>query len=143
MNRSLKLTVAFFVASLLAIAIVSPTFAQEATMTEAEKKEMIGNALANPLSFLWLLFLQNDTYRYDGDILEALGEDSQRQNITIVQPVLSMQITEKWKTIFRPVFPISSLKVPENVNISTSSSNPGQITGVDLDRETGLGDVVL
>jgi hypothetical protein len=85
--------------------------------------------------------MQNDTIRYDGDILDALGEDAQTQNITLIQPVLSMQLTKKWKTIFRPVIPINSFKVPGNVNISTE--NPGQITGVDLDRETGLGDIVL
>ena len=107
-------------------------------MSEQEK---IAEALANPLSYLWLLFMQNDTISYDGDVLDALGKDSQIQNTTLLQPVLSMQLTEEWKMIFRPVIPINSFKVPGNVNISTD--NPGSISGVDLERESGLGDIVL
>ena len=59
----------------------------------------------------------------------------------LLQPVISIQLTEKWKTILRPVIPINSFKVVDNVNVSTDS--PGVITGATLDRETGLGDVVL
>jgi hypothetical protein len=107
-------------------------------MSEEDK---IAAALANPLSYLWLLFIQHDIISYDGDVLDALGEDAQTQNTTLVQPVLSVQLTKKWKTIFRPVIPFNSFKVPGNVNIA--GENPGQITGINLERESGLGDIVL
>ena len=114
--------VALFTAILLAIG-VGPGFAQDSAPqtdgTEMSEEEKIAEALANPLSYLWLLFVQNDTLSYDGDVLEALGEDAQTQNTTILQPVLSMQLTEKWKTIFRPVITFNSFKVVDNVNIST------------------------
>ena len=165
MTQGPILRVALVVASLLAIGVASSGFAQSSTLqaddsaskssaeqagatqdaatsaTEMSEQDKIAEALANPLSYLWLLFMQNDTISYDGDVLDALGEDAQTQNITLLQPVLSMQLTKNWKTIFRPVIPIASFKVPGNINISTE--NPGQVTGVDLERETGLGDIVL
>jgi hypothetical protein len=105
------------------------------------EQEQMAAALANPLSYLWLLFLQNDTIAYDGEILEALGEDPQVQNITLFMPVISMQLTDKWKMIFRPVIPINSFSTVDNVNLSANT--PGQITGVDLKRKSGIGDIVL
>ena len=113
----------------------------EATVDAVDEMDQIGEAMANPLSYLWLLFSQNDTFSYDGDALDAIGADEQTQNSTILMPVLSLQLTEQWKTIIRPVIPINSFKTVGNVNISID--NPGDITGVDLKRETGLGDMVL
>lgn len=101
----------------------------------------IAEAMLNPLSYLWLLFTQNDMISYDGTAMGAIGEGSQLQNTTLLMPVLSQQLTPDWKMIFRPVIPINSFKVVDNVNVSIG--NPGSITGVELDRQTGLGDVVL
>ena len=129
----------------LAFALPTPSPRQasgsQAADAEMSEQDQIAAALANPLSYLWLLFLQNDTISYNGDVLEALGEDAQVQNTTLFMPVLSMQLTEKWKTIFRPVIPINSFSAVDNVNLS--ATNPGQITGVELGRETGVGDIVL
>jgi hypothetical protein len=85
--------------------------------TEAE----IAEAINNPLSSLWLLFAQNDTKWYGGD----LPDSGQVLNTTLIEPVMPMQVTENWKMILRPVIPIVSNEFP--------GSN----------RETGLGDVVL
>ncbi len=109
------LRVALVVASLLAIGVGGPGFAQistrqtddspskstteqagvtqdaEPSATEMSEQEKIAEALANPLSYLWLLFMQNDVISYDGDILDTLGEDAQTQNIMLLQPVLSVQ----------------------------------------------------
>jgi hypothetical protein len=157
--------VALVFVSLLAIGVVGPGFAQSSTLqtddddskstaeqagvtqdaatsaSEMSEEDKIAAALANPLSYLWLLFMQQDFISYDGDVLDALGEDAQTQSTTLLMPVLSVQLTEKWKTIFRPVIPINSFKVPGNVNIT--GENPGQVIGVDLERESGLGDIVL
>jgi len=114
----------------------------EAGTSEAKEAAKIAEALANPLSYLWLMFTQNDTMWYDGDILDRLGEDTKVMNTTLIMPVLSMQLTEKWKTIFRPVIPINSFETVDNLNVSVD--NVGEPTiGVDFDRETGLGDIVL
>ena len=102
---------------------------------------MIAEALANPLSYLWLLFMQNDTLWVDGDILDTLDEDTVVQNTFLLNPVLSMQLTDEWRTIIRPVIPINSFETVGNVSVEPVS--PAGITGVDFDRETGLGDIVL
>jgi hypothetical protein len=132
----------FLAACFYALAIF-PVFAWAA---DAGKEEMdddakIAEAMLNPLSYLWLAFMQNDTYWYDGSILDSLGEDSKVQNTTLLMPVLSIQLTEKWKTIFRPVIPINSFETVDGVDISTNTTPA--ITGVNFDRETGLGDIVL
>jgi hypothetical protein len=41
------------------------------------------------------MFMQNDTYWYDGDILDRLGEDPKVMNTTLIMPALSLQLTEK------------------------------------------------
>jgi hypothetical protein len=112
-----------------------------ASTSEMDEQAKIAEAMLNPLSYLWLMFMQNDTSWYDGDILDRLGENTKAMNTTLLMPVLSIQLTEKWKTILRPIIPINSFDTVGNVDISTGTV-PG-ITGVDLDRETGLGDIVL
>ncbi|MGB5209787.1 MAG: hypothetical protein WBP60_04615 [Gammaproteobacteria bacterium] len=102
----------------------------------------IGEALANPLSYLWMMFSQNDTIWYDGDLADELNKDARIQNTTLLQPVMSVQLTENWKAIFRPVIPINSFDTVGNVGISIDGNVPS-VTGVDFNRETGLGDVVL
>ena len=103
--------------------------------------DAIAEAMANPLSYLWLMFSQNDTIWYEGDILDNLNKSPAPQNTFLLNPVMSLQLTEKWKTIIRPVIPINSFNTVDNVNLSTDS--PGKITGVDREREIGLGDIVL
>lgn len=122
-------------------AAVGPPPAETAAPGGMSEDEMIAEAMLNPLSHLWLLFAQSDFISYDGDVLNALGKDAQLQNTTLLMPVLSQQLTEDWKMIFRPVVPINSFKTVDNVNLSTDT--PGNVTGVDLNRETGLGDIVL
>lgn len=102
---------------------------------------MIAEALANPLSYLWLMFTQNDTKWYDGDLLDELNEDTKVMNTTLIQPVLSLQMTEKWKMIFRPVFQIQSFDTIDGVDIATG--NVAEDTDVNFDRKSGLGDTVL
>jgi hypothetical protein len=111
-------------------------------MSEAEQRKFIADAINNPLTFLWLGFLQNDMTWYDGDLLDELGEDAKLQNTTMIEPVMSFQLTKKWKTIFRPVIPVHSFTTVDNVHIATGAGVP-EVAGVDFKRETGLGDIVL
>ena len=124
----------------VAAADAAKTGTTDAAKAEAEAAA-IAEAMLNPLSYLWMLFTQNDMIWYDGTAMDTIGEGSQVQNTTLLMPVLSQQLTEEWKLIFRPVIPINSFKAIDNVNISTTS--PGGISGVELGRKTGLGDIVL
>ncbi len=108
---------------------------------EADQAAAVAEALLNPLSSLWIMFAQNDTIWMDGDTLDDLGEGGVVQNTTLLQPVMPFQLTENWKMIFRPVIPINSFDTLDNVDITTGTV-PG-VTGVNLDRKTGLGDIVL
>ncbi|MEN8689124.1 MAG: hypothetical protein AB1Z20_03355 [Desulfobacterales bacterium] len=109
--------------------------------SKADEEAMIAEALANPLSYLWLMFTQNDTKWYDGDLLDELNEDTKVMNTTLIQPVLALQMTEKWKMIFRPVFQIQSFDTIDGVDIATG--NVAEDTDVNFDRKSGLGDTVL
>lgn len=129
-------------ACVLALTVFLPSaWAADTGKEEMSEDEKIAEAMLNPLSYLWLMFMQNDTTWYDGDILDKLGEDKKVQNTTLLMPVFSQQLTESWKTIIRPVIPINSFETIDNVDISTGSVP--NVTGVNFDRETGLGDIVL
>lgn len=109
---------------------------------EAREMAFIAEAINNPLSFLWLGFIQHDMAWYDGNLLDDLGEDAKLETTTLIEPVMSFQLTEEWKAIFRPVIPIQSFETIGNVDIATGGGRPN-IGGVDFERETGLGDIVL
>ena len=113
----------------------------DARYSEQAEMAQLAEAMANPLSYLWMLFTQVDTISYDGDVLDAIGEDDVVNTTMLIQPVLSMQLTHDWKMVFRPVIPINSFETVDNVDLTTGTVS--QPVGVDLDRETGLGDIVL
>jgi hypothetical protein len=107
-------------------------------------REQIAELISNPLSYLWFGIIQNDTSWWNGKILDTLNESSKVNNTTIIQPVMSMQVTEKWKMIFRPVIPINSFRTIKGFNIPEAEpTGTSTSTTADFDRETGLGDIVL
>lgn len=106
-------------------------------------QEQINEMINNPLGELWVLFTQNDTVWYGGDILDRLGEDKKIMNTTLIQPVLPMQLTENWKVIFRPTIPINSFDVPDGISIVRNQEERPIGLDVDFGRKTGLGDIVL
>ena len=61
-------------------------------LTAEQQEAMIAEALANPLSYLWLGFMQNDVINYEGRVIDALGEKDIVNNTTIIMPVLSIQL---------------------------------------------------
>jgi hypothetical protein len=77
---------------------VSPALAQEGDDELAE----ISRKLDNPLSDLWMIFLQNDMSRYRG----FPADGSQWVNSTVIQPVMPLSLTEDWNLITRPIIPI-------------------------------------
>lgn len=108
--------------------------------TPAQINEMINN----PLGELWMLFVQNDTTRYDGDALDFLGEDEKVFNTTTLMPVMPFQLTENVKWIFRPVIPIHYWDAP-SVSEGTPTHYPGGTlpAAIDFEDKVGLGDIVL
>ena len=128
-------------AELTTVGLMGAGSSSNTSASEAEEQAKLAEAMANPLSYLWMIFIQNDTSWWDGDILGRLNKGRRRQNTTLIMPVLSFQLTEEWKTIFRPVIPINSFNTLGNLNVSAGS--PSGVTGVDFESETGLGDMVL
>lgn len=104
----------------------------------------IAELMANPFSYLWFGMVQNDTYWWDGDLLDALDKDKKVMNTTLIQPVMSLQFTSESRLIFRPVIPINSFDTIKGFDIVEDEEEEG---GVKLDsdwkRKTGLGDIVL
>lgn len=125
-----------------------PALGEDETEVEAEEdymegeytQEQITEMINNPLGELWLFFTQNDTYSYGGDALDKLNKDNRIMNSTLLMPVIPFQLTENWKVIARPVIPINSFDVPNDVSFIPGI--PPQIR-VGFERETGLGDIVL
>jgi hypothetical protein len=116
------------------------TIAEE--KAEEMTREEVAEMLANPFSYLWFGMIQNDTYWYDGDLLDLLDEDKKVMNTTMIQPVMSTQFTENWRLIFRPVIPVHSFDTISGFDIIENELE-GPIIESDWDRETGLGDIVL
>lgn len=115
-------------------------------IAEDKKEEMsveqIAELMANPFSYLWFGMIQNDTYWWNGDLLDSMNEDTKVMNTTMLQPVLSIQLTEEWKMIFRPVIPIQSFDTIPGFDIIEDEPE-GSINSTDWDRKTGLGDILL
>ena len=119
--------------------------AKDAIVEDREEEmsvEEIGELMTNPFSYLWFGMIQNDTYWWDGDLLDATGEDTKVMNTTVIQPVIATQLTDNWKAIFRPVIPINSFDTIAGFDIIEDESE-GSLTSTDWDRETGLGDILL
>jgi hypothetical protein len=122
----------------------SPVWGQESSESGepgAEPKKQddmatLAEKMNNPLSDLWLLFMQNDVVWYDGNITDV----DRVANVTLLQPVLSMALTEKWRMIFRPVIPIVSFPF-SGFNVETGPYEP--IAKPNFGRQFGLSDMVL
>ena len=115
------------------------TSAVEEQLTQEQIAEMVNN----PLSYLWMLAMQNDTYWYDGDIE---GADKITVNRFTLMPVMATQLTENYKLVFRPWLPIYSSKLPwgnkDNFHWDGSEETGYFPTGIkDTSWDSGIGDV--
>jgi hypothetical protein len=96
----------------------------------------VAEKINNPVSDLWLLSVQNGLTWYNGEITDK----NRLLNLTLLQPVLSMQFTEKWRIIVRPVIPIASFPFS---GFDYEEGPKGPIPKPDFGRHSGLGDMVL
>ncbi len=71
--------------------------------------EEMSKKLDNPLSDLWMLWMQNDYFQYNGDI----SSEDRTLNVSYFEPVISIPISEKWNLVNRPVFTRINADVPD------------------------------
>jgi len=104
--------------------------------TPAQIAEMINN----PLGYLWLLNVQSTTTWFSGAVVDRAPPLGSGQSATLIQPVLSMQLTPGIRWLSRPIVPINSFKLPSHYTALTDQYEPAVGT-VEFDRITGLGDI--
>ena len=68
----------------------------------------ISRMLNNPLAYLWMLYVENDTTLYQGGPFQ----DDQVINTTIIQPVMPIPLTDDLNLINRPIIPLISAELP-------------------------------
>jgi len=106
-------------------------------------RQQVARMAGNPLSYLWMLAIQNDTFWLDGSIE---GVDKIHANVTTIMPVMPMQLTEKVKLIFRPWIPIVSIDKPRQRGDIRLIDPTGDWTAENIAIEntswdSGIGDV--
>ena len=109
--------------------------------SQAEIAEMVNN----PLSYLWMLATQNDTYWYDGNVK---GADKITVNRFTIMPVMPMQLTENYKLVLRPWMPIYTSRLPwgraDNFKWTGGEIGEGFPMAIsDTDFHSGIGDLGL
>ena len=100
--------------------ISAPVENTAAGESDSASLEELSAKMNNPVSDLWMLFTQNDTYNYE----DAAGKDYTINSFKF-QPVMSFKATEDYNLIVRPVFQYLSMEAPG------------------LDREKGMGDTAV
>jgi len=104
--------------------------------TPAQIAEMINN----PLGYLWLLNVQSTTTWFSGALVDRAEPLGSGQSATLIQPVLSMQLTPEIRWLSRPIIPINSFELPNNYTTLTGQYEPAMGT-ITFGRTTGLGDI--
>ena len=89
--------------------------------TPAQIAEMINN----PLGYLWLLNVQSTTTWFSGALVDRAEPLGRGQNATLIQPVLSMQLTPNIRWLSRPIIPINSFELPSSYTRLTDQYDPG------------------
>jgi hypothetical protein len=93
----------------------------------------------NPVGGLWMMWLQNDMHLYEGP-----GDGKRIFNTTVFQPVMPVQLNERWKLINRPVFLFHEFETPGNFEFNPGGSFPPvQPPSDPFSTQAGLGDIGL
>jgi hypothetical protein len=113
-----------FLASLSALLLNLSLFGDEMSNSE------IAQASQNPITMIYSLPIQNNTYF-------GLGDSNEVKNIANFQPVVPMDITEDWDIVWRLIMPIVSTPgIPSSINQN------GEVTAF-KNGTTALGDTTL
>ncbi|MGD2076113.1 MAG: hypothetical protein PVG38_14515 [Gammaproteobacteria bacterium] len=81
--------------------------------------EEISAKLDNPLSDLWMIWMQNDRMQYNGDA----SNKSRTIDVKYFEPVISIPMGDKWNLVNRPVITRIDAQVPD-INL------PEDLTGL-------------
>ncbi len=106
----------------------SPPPGDESTLPDNQKSETeVNKELSNPISSIWALQFQENTYF----IHPGIEDKSSRNSVNVqFQPVLPLALTDDWNLITRPVF-----QVVNSVPVPTSTGR--------IYQATGFGDTIL
>ena len=121
----------------------APETAEKATSPPAPgdyTPEQIAEMINNPLGYLWLLNVQSTVTWFSGALVDRATPLGHGQSSTLIQPVLSMQLTPNIRWLSRPIIPINSFELPDNYTKLTGQFEPPMGT-VTFGRTTGLGDI--
>ncbi len=102
--------------------------------------EQIAEMINNPLGYLWLLNVQSTVTWFSGALVDRAKPLGSAQSATLIQPVLSMQLTPNIRWLSRPIIPIDSFELPTSYTFLTDQYEPARGT-VTFGRTTGLGDI--
>jgi hypothetical protein len=121
----------------------APQAAEQATSPPAPggfTPEQIAEMINNPLGYLWLLNVQSTATWFSGKLVDRAEPLGRAQSSTLIQPVLSMQLTPDIRWLSRPIIPINSFELPNNYTKLTGQFEP-PMGAVTFGRSTGLGDI--
>jgi len=96
---------------------------QQLSLEEMSKK------LDNPLSDLWMLWMQNDHMIFNGDI----SSKNRAVNVSYFEPVISIPVSDHWNLVNRPVITRINAQLPD-LDLGPLEDNLGG-----LPRGLGLG----
>lgn len=120
-----------------------PEIAEKATAPAATggyTAEQIAEMINNPLGYLWLLNVQSTVTWFSGTLVDRAKPLGNGQSSTLIQPVLSMQLTPNIRWLSRPIVPINSFELPTGYTRFTDQFGPGMGT-LTFGRTTGMGDI--
>ena len=104
----------------------------------------VNKELSNPISSIWALQIQENTYF----IHPGIEDKSSRNSVNVqFQPVLPLALTDDWNLITRPVFQaVNSVPVPTPTDRSYRAipvAGTVTSTGQSIYQATGFGDTIL
>ena len=102
--------------------------------------EEMSAKLDNPLSDLWLLWMQNDRMQFNGDI----SSKDRTVNVTYFEPVISIPLSDSWNLVNRPVVTRINAQLPDLDLGSLGDSLSGLPRGLGLGHPgSGIGKQAL
>jgi hypothetical protein len=113
--------------------------------------EEISAKLDNPISDLWMVWMQHDYMRFNGDLVSG----DHNLDVTYFEPVISVPIGDKWNLVNRPVFTYINAEVPDidlpsNIGPGAGGNFGGDIKSLakdalknaDWETKRGWGDLI-
>ncbi|BAO45089.1 neuromedin U [Thiolapillus brandeum] len=115
---------------LLCLGVTASSLSSASLLADEMSNEAIAKASQNPITMIYSLPIQNNTY-FD------LGDSGETKNVANFQPVVPMDLNEDWDIVWRMIMPITTTPgIPDSFN------GDGEATHFS-GGATGLGDTTL